>query len=134
MIMSFITHCFEMLDGPPSHPTGPDPSRPHPRSKGGRCIVRIEQCIRELEAFDPQKVQKRYRVPEVMALEAAIDTALSAAFGHGTVEYRRYVDAATLDHGPHIAHLGIGFGEQQTMTQWKLTKRANISPKARNNP
>lgn len=92
-------------------PTPPEPIRPDltPDQKR-RCIMRIEQCIQELETFDPQKVQKRYRVPEVMALEAAVDTALSGAFGHGTVEYRRYSDAATLDHGPHIANLGIDFG------------------------
>jgi hypothetical protein len=41
-----------------------------------RCIDRLRQCIQDLEAFDPQKVQKRYRVPEVLALEAAIDEAL----------------------------------------------------------
>jgi len=92
-------------------PNSPEPIRPNltPDQKN-RCIARIEQCIRELEAFDPQKVQKRYRVPEVMALEAAVDTALSAAFGHGTVEYRRYSDAATLDHGPHIARIAPVFG------------------------
>ena len=66
--------------------------------------------LEAFDAFDPQKVQKRYRVPEVMALEAAIDEALTAAFGHGTVEYRRYSDAATLDHGPRIARLAPAFG------------------------
>jgi hypothetical protein len=49
-----------------------------------RRIERLQRCIDELEAFDPQKVQKRYREPEVMRLEAMIDEALSAAFGHGT--------------------------------------------------
>jgi hypothetical protein len=92
-------------------PTPPEPIRPDltPDQKR-RCILRIEQCIHELEAFDPQKVQKRYRVPEVMALEAAIDTALSAAFGHGTVDYRRYRGAATLDHGPASVVSDYDFG------------------------
>jgi predicted nucleotide-binding protein len=77
-----------------------------------RCVDRLRQRIHDLHAFDPQKVQKRYRIPEVMALETAIDEALSAAFGHGTVEYDRYSDAATLDHGPHIARMGPGFGPE----------------------
>jgi hypothetical protein len=35
-----------------------------------------------------------------MALQNAIADALSAVFGHGTVEYNRYSSAARLDHGP----------------------------------
>jgi hypothetical protein len=38
--------------------------------------------------------------PEVAPPDAAVDEALSAAFGHGTIEYKRYVEAARLDHGP----------------------------------
>jgi predicted nucleotide-binding protein len=45
-----------------------------------------------------------------MALETAIDGSLSAAFGHGTVDYDRYSDAATLDHGPHMARMAPSFG------------------------
>jgi predicted nucleotide-binding protein len=91
---------------PPSKPERPTLTVEQKR----RCIERLRQRIQDLEAFDPTKVQKRYRVPEVMALEAAIDEALSAAFGHGTVEYRRYNDAATLDHGPHTARMASPFG------------------------
>jgi predicted nucleotide-binding protein len=65
-----------------------------------RRIDRLQNCIRDLEAFDPQTVQKRYGIPEVMALEAAIEDALSAAFGHGTPAYGRYKRAASLDNGP----------------------------------
>ena len=36
-----------------------------------RCVARLQRCIADLEAFDPTKVQKRYGVPEVLALEAA---------------------------------------------------------------
>jgi hypothetical protein len=50
----------------------------------------LQRCIDELEVFDPQKVQKRYREPEVMRLEAAIDEALASAFGHNTPAYNRY--------------------------------------------
>ncbi|WGJ13485.1 nucleotide-binding protein [Methylocapsa sp. D3K7] len=70
-----------------------------------RRIERLQNCIRDLGAFDPQKVQKRYGVPEVMALEVAIADALSAAFGDRTPAYERYSRAATLDHGPHIARM-----------------------------
>ena len=66
-----------------------------------RRVDRLQKCIQDLQAFDPQQVQKRYNVPEVLALEAAIDEALPAAFGHETPAYKRYSRAATLDHGPH---------------------------------
>jgi hypothetical protein len=62
----------------------------------------LKECIAELEAFDPQKVNKRYSEPEVKALEASIDEALAAAFGHATPTFGRYANAAKLDQGPHI--------------------------------
>jgi hypothetical protein len=37
-----------------------------------RRIERLQNCIRDLEAFDTQKVQKRFG-PEVMAFKAAIE-------------------------------------------------------------
>jgi hypothetical protein len=67
-----------------------------------RRIERLKKCICDLQAFDPQQVQKRFGVPEVFALEAAIDKALASAFGQGTSAYMRYNRAATLDHGPLI--------------------------------
>jgi predicted nucleotide-binding protein len=75
-----------------------------------RRIERLQRCITELEAFDPEKVQRRYREPEVMRLEAAISEALEAAFGHNTSAYNRYRAAAKLDHGPHMVRMGSGFG------------------------
>jgi len=69
-----------------------------------RRIDRLNNCIRDLEIFDPQTVQKRYGIPEVMALEAAIDEACQRRSGHGTPAYNRYKDAALLDRGLHIAH------------------------------
>jgi hypothetical protein len=67
-----------------------------------RRIERLKKCICDLQVFDPQQVQKRFGVPEVFALEAAIDKALASAFGQGTSAYMRYNRAATLDHGPLI--------------------------------
>jgi predicted nucleotide-binding protein len=77
-----------------------------------RSITRLAGCIERLEAFDPQKVQKRSHDPEVVSLEAAIDEALSAAFGNGTIECKRYAAAARLDHGPRtvVGPLLIGGG------------------------
>jgi predicted nucleotide-binding protein len=92
------------------------PTKPTPQSpvltpgQIRRHIEKFQRCIQELEAFDPQKVQKRYSIPEVMALEAAIDEALSAAFGHGTPAYNRYKRAASLDNGPHFARIAFGHG------------------------
>jgi hypothetical protein len=46
-----------------------------------RRIERLQKCITSLEAFDSEKVRKRLGNPEVVTLEAAIDKALSSAFG-----------------------------------------------------
>ncbi|MES2602541.1 MAG: nucleotide-binding protein [Pseudomonadota bacterium] len=73
-----------------------------------RSIEKLLRRIQELEVFDPQKVQKRWP-PEVTAIETSIDEALSAVFGHGTVEYNRYSRATTLDHGPVV--MGSPFGD-----------------------
>ena len=92
----------------------PRPSKPHkPKApvltveQKRRRIERFKKCIRDLEAFDPQKVQKRFGVPEVVALEAAIDKALSSAFGQGTSAYMRYNRAATLDHSPLVTNAPV---------------------------
>jgi hypothetical protein len=73
-----------------------------------RAVARLEKRIAELEVFDPQTVQKRFTDPAVMALQAAIDEALSTALGHGTVEYRRYARATKLDHGPLTSRIDWG--------------------------
>ncbi len=64
-----------------------------------RGIARLRQRITELEAFDPQTVQKRFTDPRLQELETAIEETLSTIFGHNTVEYRRYRRATSLDHG-----------------------------------
>jgi pyruvate/2-oxoglutarate dehydrogenase complex dihydrolipoamide acyltransferase (E2) component len=69
--------------------------------KRGR-IERLHKCVTSLETFDPQKARKR--APAVLALEAAIDKALSSAFGYGTPAYLRYNQAATLDPSPLLAN------------------------------
>jgi hypothetical protein len=70
-----------------------------------RRIERLQKCIANLEAFDPQKARKR--APAVLALEAAIDKALSSAFGYGTPAYLRYNEAATLDPSPLLADVAV---------------------------
>jgi predicted nucleotide-binding protein len=75
-----------------------------------RRIERLQKCIEELEAFDPQQVQKRYNITEVVALETSITDALGAAFGHGTARFNLYKDAANLDQGPHTVRLAPAFG------------------------
>ena len=61
-------------------------------------VERLQKCITNLEAFDPQKARKR--APMVLELEAAIDKALSSAFGYGTPAYLRYNQAAILYPSP----------------------------------
>jgi hypothetical protein len=67
-----------------------------------RRIERLQKCVTSLEAFDPQKARKR--APPVLELEAAIDKALSSAFGYGTPAYLRYNQAATLDLDPLVTN------------------------------
>jgi hypothetical protein len=67
-----------------------------------RRIERLQKCITSLETFDSQKVRKRFGNPEVLTLEAAIDKALSSAFGNGTPAYMRFNQAAALDAGPLV--------------------------------
>jgi hypothetical protein len=72
----------------------PKPKTPILTDGQKRCrIERLQKCVTKLEAFDPQKVSKR--APAVLELEAAIDKALSSAFGYGTPAYLRYNEAAT---------------------------------------
>ena len=52
-------------------------------------------------------MRKRFGNPEVLALEAAIDKALSSAFGYGTPAYMQYNQAATLDPGPLITNAAL---------------------------
>jgi hypothetical protein len=85
----------------------PPPQPRAPILAGGqkrRRIERLQKCIDSLEAFDQQKVRKRFGNPEVVMLEAAIDKALLSAFGYGTPTYLRYNLAATLDSGPVITN------------------------------
>jgi hypothetical protein len=65
-----------------------------------RRIERSQKCVTSLEAFDSQKARKR--APAVLELEAAIDKALSSAFGYGTQAYLRYNQAATLEPDPLV--------------------------------
>jgi hypothetical protein len=85
---------------PPPQPRAPILSAGQKR----RRIERLQQCITNLEAFDSQKVRKRFGNPDVIALEAAIDKALASAFGSGTPAYLRHNQAAILDLGPLISN------------------------------
>ena len=68
-----------------------------------RRIERLQKCVTNLAAFDPLKAPKR--APAVIELEAAIDKALSSAFGYGTPAYLRYNQAATLEPDPLVTTL-----------------------------
>jgi len=59
-------------------------------------ISRFERRIKEVEAFEPEKVTDR-RDPQIDALQAAVGEALTEAFGEDTPMRQRYSAAATLD-------------------------------------
>ena len=70
-----------------------------------RRVERLQKCVTRLEAFDPQKARKR--APMILALEVAIDKALSSAFGYGTPTYLRYNQAAILDPSPLLTNATV---------------------------
>jgi hypothetical protein len=72
-------------------------------------VTRLQRRIADLEAFDPNIIQQRWG-PEVKTLETSIEETLSLVFGHNTVEYNRYKDAADLDYGPSSLRMGPAFG------------------------
>jgi hypothetical protein len=72
-------------------------------------IPRLQRRIADLEAFDPQVIQKRWG-PEVKVLQTAIEETLASVFGHNTVEYKRYRAAAELDKGPVVMRTEWGHG------------------------
>jgi hypothetical protein len=86
-----------------SRPPHSKPERPvHTLDQKRRDIDRLLRRIKELEEFDPQSVDRRFRHPKVQQMETAIDETLASVFGHGTVEYDRYKWANQLDHGPVV--------------------------------
>jgi predicted nucleotide-binding protein len=56
-------------------------------------ISRLERCIAEVEAFDPEKIQTRDDTSKAGALSASVDGALVQTFGQDTAAYRRYSGA-----------------------------------------
>jgi predicted nucleotide-binding protein len=82
--------------------TTPPPPQPAqltpPAMRAG--IDRLRKRIAEVEQFDPGTVTDQYDIPALSTLTAAIDDSLVRTFGHETVEYNRYVEAARFDNGP----------------------------------
>jgi predicted nucleotide-binding protein len=98
-----------MARRPPQSPPPPPPVLSPEQIR--RRIEGLQRCIAELQAFDPQRVEKRRNVTEVVAIETSIMDALGAAFGHGTSRFNLYKDAARLDQGPlSVGPLYIGAG------------------------
>ena len=62
-------------------------------------IQRLEECIAEVEAFDPAAALARPEdiSVEAGAIKASIERAVGETFGYGTVEHDRYSAAASFD-------------------------------------
>lgn len=63
-------------------------------------IDRLRKRIEAVTQFDPNSVTEQFDIPHVEALAASVDDALVRTFGHDTIEYNRYKDAAHFDNGP----------------------------------
>jgi hypothetical protein len=98
-----------------------------------RRIDVLKKCIDDLQKFNPEQVQKRHNVPEVVTLEASIADALASAFGHGTPRYNLFKSAADLDQGPHRSAPRTGvraWTDAQLRGNRRLTKPASTSWRA----
>jgi hypothetical protein len=63
-------------------------------------IQRLSKRLVDVEKFDPTSVTEQNNIPHVDGLSAAVDEALVRTFGAGTLDYKRYSDAAYFDNGP----------------------------------
>lgn len=66
-----------MARRPPATPEELDLSAPQLRNR----ISRLQECILDLEEFNPEDLTDRFHDPKVMAIEVSIKDALVAAFG-----------------------------------------------------
>lgn len=64
-------------------------------------IERLKRRVEDVRKFNPGNVHDQYNIPDVEALSASIDEALSRTFGNETVDYERYKNASYFDNGPH---------------------------------
>ena len=108
-----------MARRPPDPPKDVQPTPQQIRA----AISRFERRVKEVEAFEPEKVTDR-RDPQIDALEAAIGEALTEAFGEETPMRQRYSVAASLDTAgtnmngtPHHEVIdGLKYGKTRALT------------------
>ena len=72
------------------------------RVKMRTAIARLQQRVRELQAFDPATVNARDE-PRIGVLQRAIKQALIRSFGADTADYRCYAAAQCLDQAGHVS-------------------------------
>jgi predicted nucleotide-binding protein len=66
-----------------------------------RGIERIKKRIADVEAFEPEGMHERFD-GQANILGTRIEETLASVFGHGTIEYNRYLSAQNLDNGPMV--------------------------------
>src|SRR5690242_7236179 len=64
-------------------------------------MAKLRRRVADLEAFDPNRVEKR-EDPGVETLSKAIDSTLVEVFGADTPEYQRYCGAKVIDTAPFL--------------------------------
>jgi hypothetical protein len=87
-------------------------------------IARLQQRVRELQAFNPATVSARDE-PRIGVLERAIDQALVRSFGAGTAAYRRYAGAQRLDRVRQV--IGRPPSLHEIRTGYQRGKQASIA-------
>ena len=74
---------------------GPAPSIELSPEKLRTELQRLESTIKKLQEFPVENISSGFD-PAIEALEAEIDRRLVNAFGHGTIDYNRYLSATSL--------------------------------------
>jgi hypothetical protein len=105
-----------------SNPAGPAPKIAQTAQGIRMGIERLTARIKELEAFDPFKMQEG-RPPELMALETAIQRALEKTFGEDTADFRRFRAASELHYSRTIYISGQAPTPLSDYQQGAATKR-----------
>jgi hypothetical protein len=77
-------------------------------------IQRLERCILEVKAFDPETIQTSDDTSRADSVSASVDAALVQTFGQATIEYHRY-SGATMFNWP------INLGEPILSKQFDVT-------------
>jgi predicted nucleotide-binding protein len=81
-------------------------------------IKRLEAALRQVQEFEPN-IKERGETVKAESLSVAVEASLTQTFGHGTIEYGRYKDAAWFHWPVNYAYEVPLLRIQQSLAQCK---------------